>query len=198
MKHRIFVAICLVMVAFSYGGPVLGRTLDSATGRFLTPDPIGFAGGTTNLYEADYNNPLSFVDPTGLAACSYSISTHSLTCQSDLPNGPNYGSSNVVSGNGPFADDPSNVPITNLGPLPPGNYIISPGKPGTFPNFALSPVGHSGGYGRGGFEIHGCANTATCSQGCVGVYGNANLHGLSDLLTTDSALGYQNTLTVTP
>jgi RHS repeat-associated protein len=33
--------------------------------RFISEDPIGFAGGDPNLYEYVGNNPLSFRDPTG-------------------------------------------------------------------------------------------------------------------------------------
>jgi len=34
--------------------------------RFISEDPIGFAGGTLNLYEYVGNNPVNFVDPLGL------------------------------------------------------------------------------------------------------------------------------------
>jgi RHS repeat-associated protein len=34
--------------------------------RFISEDPIGFAGGDTNLYAYVANNPLLFVDPFGL------------------------------------------------------------------------------------------------------------------------------------
>lgn len=34
--------------------------------RFISEDPIGFAGGDTNLYRYVDNNPLNFVDPSGL------------------------------------------------------------------------------------------------------------------------------------
>ena len=41
------------------------RYYDPYTGRFLHPDPIGFAGGM-NLYVYCKNNPIMFVDPDGL------------------------------------------------------------------------------------------------------------------------------------
>ena len=41
------------------------RYYDPSTGRWLNRDPIGEMGGA-NLYEAFYNNPLSYVDRNGL------------------------------------------------------------------------------------------------------------------------------------
>nr|WP_281292436.1 RHS repeat-associated core domain-containing protein [Terriglobus albidus] len=37
------------------------------TGRFLSEDPIGFNGGSTNLYSYVLDNPMSFEDPMGLS-----------------------------------------------------------------------------------------------------------------------------------
>ena len=42
------------------------RFYDATTGRFLSRDPIGFLGGD-NLYRYALNNPVSRVDPSGLA-----------------------------------------------------------------------------------------------------------------------------------
>jgi uncharacterized protein RhaS with RHS repeats len=35
-------------------------------GRFISRDPIGFAGGDVNLYRYVQNNPINWIDPDGL------------------------------------------------------------------------------------------------------------------------------------
>lgn len=42
------------------------RYYDAVTGRFLQKDPIGFAGGQSNLYAYVGNNPVMGIDPEGL------------------------------------------------------------------------------------------------------------------------------------
>ena len=42
------------------------RYYDPRAGRFLTRDPIGFAGGDVNLYRYVHNNPVKWADPLGL------------------------------------------------------------------------------------------------------------------------------------
>jgi RHS repeat-associated protein len=44
------------------------RYYDPQSGRFVGPDPIGFASGDTNLYRYVGNSPTNFVDPLGLTA----------------------------------------------------------------------------------------------------------------------------------
>ncbi len=41
------------------------RYYDPMEGRFISKDPIGFAGGDVNFYGYVLNNPNNFVDPTG-------------------------------------------------------------------------------------------------------------------------------------
>ncbi len=43
-----------------------GREYNPITGGFMQRDPLGFAGGTMNLYESRNSNPLRFTDPNGL------------------------------------------------------------------------------------------------------------------------------------
>jgi hypothetical protein len=44
------------------------RFYDANVGRFIQRDPIGFAGGGTNVYRYVSNNPVDTVDPNGKAA----------------------------------------------------------------------------------------------------------------------------------
>ncbi|MEJ7740512.1 MAG: RHS repeat-associated core domain-containing protein [Chitinophagaceae bacterium] len=45
------------------------RMYQNAAGRFLQPDPIGFASNDYNLYRYVYNRPISLTDPFGLFTC---------------------------------------------------------------------------------------------------------------------------------
>lgn len=43
------------------------RDYDPETGRWTAKDPIGFAGGDTNLYGYTWNDPINWIDPSGLS-----------------------------------------------------------------------------------------------------------------------------------
>jgi uncharacterized protein RhaS with RHS repeats len=61
------------------------RDYDPETGRWTAKDPIGFAGGDTNLYGYVANDPVNWVDPLGLQA--WWDGANSWT---DVPNGPGW------------------------------------------------------------------------------------------------------------
>jgi uncharacterized protein RhaS with RHS repeats len=42
------------------------RYYDPTTGRFISTDPTGFAGGSANLYGYVNADPANFTDPSGL------------------------------------------------------------------------------------------------------------------------------------
>ncbi len=44
------------------------RYYDPQAGRFISSDPIGFAGGDSNLYAYVFNDPVNLIDPSGLSA----------------------------------------------------------------------------------------------------------------------------------
>lgn len=46
---------------------VRARYLDKGKGRWITEDPIGFGGGDVNLFRYCGNNPIKYIDPTGLS-----------------------------------------------------------------------------------------------------------------------------------
>jgi RHS repeat-associated protein len=51
------------------------RDYDPTIGRWTAKDPIGFAGGDTNLYAYVGGNPMSYNDPSGLAnVCQRALS----------------------------------------------------------------------------------------------------------------------------
>jgi RHS repeat-associated protein len=50
------------------------RYYDPSLGRFLSEDPLGFGGGDLTLYSYAGNNPVVFVDPSGL--CSQGSGTY--------------------------------------------------------------------------------------------------------------------------
>ncbi|VDY97248.1 rhsC element core protein RshC [Escherichia coli] len=63
------------------------RYYDPLQGRYITQDPIGLKGGW-NFYQYPLN-PITDIDPLGLATCLYSITLSMLSCVSDTQNDDN-------------------------------------------------------------------------------------------------------------
>ena len=51
------------------------RDYDPETGRWTARDPIGFAGGDTNLYGYVLGDPINWVDDTGLSSVAHGART---------------------------------------------------------------------------------------------------------------------------
>ncbi len=144
------------------------RYYDPMEGRFVSKDPIGFNGGDVNLYGYVQNNPINFVDPTGLL-CTYSQSYGQLTCTNDCT-GEQYLTCNGYAGNGNGLNNPDAQNQQNVGPLPQGDYTVGSANrrrgPQTRP---LTPDPNNEMFGRSGFLIHGdnSSQNHTASEGCI-------------------------------
>jgi len=96
------------------------RYYDPKAGRFITRDPISFAGGDVNLYAYVKNNPLNWIDPWGFNSIAYQ--NGKLTYYDDSGNPLN--TYPGTSGE-PGVTDPS---IPWKGPIPPGDYTLNPSE----------------------------------------------------------------------
>ncbi len=82
------------------------RDYDPTTGRYVESDPLGFGGGQISTYGYVKGNPLSHIDPWGLANMNLFSPGSSLAQQTDLWNPAGYYS---ISGHG----NPYNVADQN-------------------------------------------------------------------------------------
>ncbi|MFN8441614.1 MAG: RHS repeat-associated core domain-containing protein [Caldilineaceae bacterium] len=175
------------------------RDYDAEVGRWTAKDPIGFAGGGSNLYAYVKNTPVSLIDPSGLAECKYEIAHSKLSCTStDQTITINIEDPDVFSGSGPCRNDPSCVDTGGTGPVQPGEYELDHHVKNGKNWFYLDP-GTWGKLkrifgGRGGFNLH----YGTRSAGCITVTNESKWKELEKLLLDDTRSGKKNTIKVKP
>jgi RHS repeat-associated protein len=178
------------------------RDYDPGIGRYLQPDPLGLDGGVS-LFGYAAQNPLLRTDPTGLYHCTYSVSAHTMSCVPDqaLPGHDYFFEDKFVAGNDSVEDENGNGCQNNgkcqdsgfSGPIPLGNYDIGSQNRGSSRR-DLTPHPDNTMYGRGRFQIHGCGNSATCSDGCIAATTNPVRDRLNYLLSLEP----NSLLTVSP
>jgi len=138
------------------------RDYDPETGRWTARDPIGFAGGDTNLYGYVANNPISFIDPFGLwsVTVSFYAGGRGGTFSFGSKNGKNfvYGGAGVGAGWGATFDLLGDFPRPKDAKSCDGNEAFVRGNLGaniTRGPFSLTTSAWAGGYsgGEGGWRV---------------------------------------------
>ena len=162
---------------------------DPTVGRWTTKDPIGFAGGDTNLYAYVGGNPMSYVDPSGNFGVVLSGEAGGFL---GLAGGSASGS---IAG---FVLDPLH-PIDSFRTIGPGDLNSGSGKfgygfeGGAGANISISPFANSlndlggkeygiGGSGslvgvRGSYEIGWSPGVGPSFSGGIGFGGGFSLYG---------------------
>jgi len=148
------------------------RYYDPETGRFISKDPIGFAGGDANLYNYVLGDPINWTDPWGLF-WEYSQSTGQLTYV-DNKTGERTPIARGYSGYGAGLNNPAMQEVPFVGPIPQGVWDIGKAynhaKLGSV-TMKLYPRPDTDTFQRGRFtfRIHGNDKPASrnASKGCI-------------------------------
>jgi RHS repeat-associated protein len=150
--------------------------------RFISPDPLGFGGGDTNLYRYVGNDPVDFTDPSGLKGSSSGGPVGGLDDPSDdrrnrggkeLPTGEQARPNEVdIPGGGQTTPLPLSVQTVFIssglgGGLSFGGGLTLAGSPGS-PELRKAPMLPKQPAGRGAFFACGGAFTAFIPELPVG------------------------------
>jgi RHS repeat-associated protein len=157
------------------------RYYDPKLGSYINQDPVGLSSGEPNLF-AYVNNPIHWIDPLGLQAvagnaqptqnCIYQQSTGNLTCTANGNQTINYNgyAGRDVPGGVQGRNNPTAQNVSNVGPIPAGNYTIGPSFQHRRAGVAtrrLTPDANNNMQGRSGFLIHGNNAENDASEGCI-------------------------------
>jgi len=147
------------------------RYYDPEVGRFVNKDPIGYRGGI-NLYAYVQNNPINWIDPSGLT-CYYSQTTGQMICINDQT-GQQYYNETGYSGTGEGRNNPAMQDVPNVGPIPRGPWLVGTpyNSPNTGPNtIPLAPLPDNECFGTqrdcSSFRGHGNNAENDASTGCI-------------------------------
>jgi RHS repeat-associated protein len=156
------------------------RVYDPETGRWLSKDPILFGGGDTNLMSYVANDPVNFVDPSGLSRVVFDRGSGRIYVYPS--NEGTYGPpQSFPAGNNTV--NPSGDPMTpeSHGPAPNGTYPVGP--------YAPVNGGPNSSYGSGFFPIDLGARTGVGIHAGRENRGGPNANTLGCIRTNESGLG---------
>jgi len=170
------------------------RYYDPRFGRFLSQDPIGFAGSGTNHYAYVYNDPANMVDPFGLATCIFYVGQGRLFCTSWRPGVPDLDIPVASGNNGGHSKCKNNSGCQdrpNRGPIPEGWWVWTNEATGKPNGRVLEPLEGTETFDRDLFRTHSCtnafgpsANPPFCSEGCI-TGSPDNIKKLNKLIDTE-------------
>jgi len=134
------------------------RYYDPVMGRFVTKDPIGFAGGV-NLYAYVQNNPINRIDPTGL-------SSNDMSCKKDCNHSWADCYTNCLNTLVPF-DALKSFIYSNM--IANAGYFLGGGQ------ITFTVGGKSVLVYASPFVLRGAAGTIAAATGDVGLYASAGI-----------------------